>query len=723
LFFRLRTRRRVKKALKDISLQIALGRASSQHNSKYLQTSWEIPWEDYKQKARAIREKNVGQLPELIERFSLEAEKAGARVHRAAAPQDAVETILRIAREKNARLIVKSKSMVSEEIGLNDALERAGLQVVETDLGEWIIQLAGDRPSHITAPALHLTKEKIAEVLSQHLGRPVPADAREIVRIAREEMRKHFIQADIGVSGANFAVAESGTLVIVSNEGNVRLATALPPVHIALVTAEKFVETLEEATLLIKALTVASSGKKLTSYVSFITGPSSTTDIEKENVVGVHGPQEVHIVILDNGRLALAKNEDFKDVLYCLKCGGCMLVCPVFQSVGGHVYGGPVYPGGIGTLLTAMTCSLRESYRTLDFCADCKKCEEFCPVGIPTGELLLRIKETRGPRLWEKGLSSLVRSKALAEKGAGILAVLQKAWQKDGYFRRLPLVWTRGKRIPVLKPRKSQPEEPAGGPKAYLFQGCLVKYFFPEVRESVVKSLAYFGYRVVTPPEQVCCGAPSQHLGDGKAVRALAKKNLESFAKEDPDVIITVCPTGHALLKDLYPRLDPQASRFAGRIQDFTAFMASKGYLPPAKPADKKEVYYHYPCHYLTELKLGDKPPQLLRSLGFDLAEQKEPPACCGFCGVFSVRNPRISAHLWRKKKKDILTSRASLVATDCPGCLFQLRSGLETEGQPVRSHHTAEIFAELLEQAGPLQKTDSRPGRDCQGKDLKKNQ
>ena len=697
MFSSLKTRRRAKKALKDVNLQTALRRASSQHNAKYLQASREIPWEEVKQKARAIREKNIGRLPELIERFSREAEKAGARVHRASVPQDAIDTILRIAREKNARLIVKSKSMVSEEVGLNKALEKDGLQVVETDLGEWIIQLAGDRPSHITAPALHLTKEKIAEILSRRLGRTVPADAREIVRIAREELRKHFIQADIGISGANLAVAESGTLVIVSNEGNVRLATSLPPVHIALVTAEKFVETLEEATLLIKALTVASSGKKLTSYVSFITGPSSTTDIEKENVVGVHGPQEVHIVILDNGRLALAENEDFKDVLYCLKCGGCMLVCPVFQSVGGHVFGGPVYPGGIGTLLTAMTRSLRESYRTLDFCADCKKCEEFCPVGIPTGELLLRIKEAKGPRLWEKALSSLFRSKALAEKGAGAMAVLQKAWQKDGYLRRLPLVWTQGKRIPILKPRKGRPGEPVSGPKAYLFQGCLVKYFFPEVRESVEKSLTYFGYRVVTPPEQVCCGAPSQHLGDIKSVRALAEKNLESFLQADPDVIITVCPTGHALLKNLYPRLDPRASRFTDRIQDFTAFMASKGYLPPAKAAGKKEVYYHYPCHYLTELRLGEKPPQLLRSLGFDLAEQKEPPACCGFCGVFSAKNPRISAHLWNKKKKDILTSRASLVATDCPGCLFQLRSGLQTEGQPVRSHHTAEIFADLL--------------------------
>ena len=724
MFSGMKVRRRARKALKDVQLQAALERASSQHNTKHLKASREIPWEDYKKKARAIREKNAGRLPELIERFTREAEQAGARVHRAATPQDAVDMILGIARQKAARLIVKSKSMVSEEIGLNKALEKAGHQVVETDLGEWIIQLAGDRPSHITAPALHLTKEKIAEILSRRLGRTVPADAGEIVRLARQELRQSFIKADIGISGANLAVAESGTLVIISNEGNVRLVTTLPPVHIALVTAEKFVETLEEATLLLKTLTMASSGKKLTSYVSFITGPSSTTDIEKENIVGAHGPQEVHIVILDNGRLALAENADFKDVLYCLKCGGCMLVCPVFQAVGGHVFGGPVYPGGIGTLLTAMTRSVSESQLTLGFCSDCKKCEEFCPVGIPTGELLLKVRRAQGPRLWEKALSSVFRSKALAEKGAAILSVLQKAWQKDGYFRGLPLVWTQGKRVPVLKVRRSSKAEPtaAEGPKAYLFQGCLVKNFFPEVRESVARSLTHFGYRVVTPADQVCCGAPSQHLGDSQAVRALARKNLRSFAKENPDVIITVCPTGHALLKNLYPQLDPAAGRFADRVQDFSAFMASRGYLPPAKAVGQKEVYYHYPCHYLTELKLGDKPPQLLQALGFELVPQKEPLSCCGFCGVFAARNPRISAHLWEKKKSEIFSSRAALVVTDCPGCLFQIRSGLKAEGSPVRSRHTAEIFAEVLGLPGSNQRTDSRPGRDCQGKDLERN-
>jgi Fe-S oxidoreductase len=187
-------------------------------------------------------------------------------------------------------------------------------------------------------------------------------------------------------------------------------------------------------------------------------------------------------------------------------------------------------------------------------------------------------------------------------------------------------------------------------------------------------------------------------LGDGRAVRALADKNSDSFAKENPDVIITICPTGNAFLKNVYPRLDPRAARFSSRIQDFTAFMTAKGFRPAAKTSDQRELYYHYPCHYLTELKLGDKPRELLGSLGFRLTRQEEPPACCGFCGVFSVRNPGISGHLWKKKKKDILDSRAQLVATDCPGCLLQLRSGFAAAEGAVETRHTAEIFGELLE-------------------------
>ncbi len=698
MFSRRKEKQRIKAALKNENLQKALKKTSARHFENYQKTKSDIPWQEYKEKARAIRQECVKILPQLIQKFSEEATKAGALVYQASTPEQALSQIEKILEGKKAKLIVKSKSMVSEEIGLNEYLEKRGYKVVETDLGEWIIQLAKERPSHITAPALHKTKEEVAEILSRHLQRPVPAETKEIVRIAREEMRKHFTEADIGISGANLAIAESGTLVIISNEGNARLVTSLPPVHIALVTVEKFVQSLEQATILIRALITASSGLKLTSYISLITGPSRTTDIEKELILGVHGPQELHIIILNNGRFQIAKEGSLEEILYCLKCGGCMLVCPVYQAVGGYIFGGPIYPGGIGILMTSMTQSLKGHPSLLDLCADCKKCEEFCPVGIPTGELLLKLKNRIGPNFWERSLSSLFQKKGLTEAGAKALSFLEKLWQRDGYLKKLPFTWARGKSLPALNPTKIKFLEKGKGQRVYLFQGCLVKFFFPEIRESVLKTLSHFGFEVVSPLEQGCCGAPSLHLGNEKHVRKLALANLRSFEKENPDYIITVCPTGNSVLKKLYPKIEAKASRWTNKIFDFTEFMVKGGYLPRTeKMAAKEEIFYHYPCHFLNDQELKDEPKRLLRALGFKPKEEKEPLTCCGFCGVFSFKNPEISAHLWERKRQKILENQACLIATDCPGCLFQLKANLKKEKDSFRVFHTAELCAKGL--------------------------
>lgn len=697
-------KRKVRKALQDQNLQKALERASSHHFKHFNHTKDDIPWEKYKERAKAIKEECVKKLPQLIQKFSEEAEKAGAHLYQASTPKDALSQIEKILDQKKANLIVKSKSIVSEEIGLNHFLEKKGYKVVETDLGEWIVQLAKERPSHITAPALHKTKEEIAELLSHHLQKKISPDSKEIVKHAREEMRKTFLEADVGISGANLAVAESGTLVIVSNEGNARLVTSLPPVHIALVTTEKFVETLEQAISLIKALTIASSGMKLTSYVSFITGPSRTTDIEKEQVIGVHGPQELHIIILDNGRLKISKDDELDKILYCLKCGGCMLVCPVFQAVGGHVFGGSVYPGGIGTLLTAITRSAKESSRMWDFCSDCRKCEEFCPVSIPTSQIILRLKNERGPNLWEKALSTLFWKKGLFQIGTTILSLLQKPWMENGYLKNLP--WIKKKFIPALNPKKPPAVEEKNGEKVYLFEGCMVRLFFPEIRESVQKGLSHFGYQVISPSEQHCCGAPSLHLGDSKGVKRLFRKNIKSFQKENPRYILTICPTGNAMFKDTYPKIEPEFDIWKDRIFDFAEFVSKKGLFPEKKKGTPPtDVLYHFPCHTLNKSTSKDEPKKVLEALGYNPKFEEEPYTCCGFCGVFSLKNPEISDHLWTKKKKKIEKNKPFLIATDCPGCLFQLRAGLKKTGDKLKILHTADLFAKAIKNSKPRKK------------------
>lgn len=699
MFSKKKHKKEVKRALASETLQSALQKASAQHFSKFSKTRNDIPWDKHKDTARKIRKKNIKRLPELIQKFKEEAEKSGSIVHLASDVPEALKAIKNITSSNNSRLIVKSKSMVTEEMELNRHLEDWGHSVIETDLGEWIVQLAGERPSHITAPALHKTKIEIAELLSQKLGKKVSPDAQEIVKLARSEMRKYFAEADIGISGANFAVAESGTLVIVSNEGNVRLVTSLPPIHIAIVTTEKFVETLEEATALVKTLIAASSGMKMTAYVSFITGPSRTTDIEKELIIGAHGPQEVHIIILDNGRLNVRKDKDLDQTLYCLKCGGCMLVCPVFLSLGGHVYGGPVYPGGIGLLLTEVLDSFELSKPLLDFCADCKKCEEFCPVGIPTGELLFKLKEKKGANFYEKTLSKLFRNKAAFEFGTNLLSVLQKLWIKDGFIKKLPFSWTKGKHFPAINNRKIDNPKPGNlGETIYFFQGCLAKSFFPELKEAVLSTLSSYGYRVFIPEDQMCCGAPSLHLGQTKDVQTLFQKNWESFKKEDPDYILTICPTGTAMLTKTYPKLDPAFSPWIKKIYSFSDFIVKKGLLQePENIKGKKDVFYHHSCHNLYDLKIKNQPLSVLRDSGYNPIEEEEPYSCCGFCGVFSMKNPSISSHMWGKKKDKILESQTLAIASDCPGCVLQLKSSLKDEPHTYDIRHTAEFLADAV--------------------------
>lgn len=693
-------KRRLRSALENKNLQLALARASGHHWRQYEKLAASMPLDELKARARQIRDECLARLPDLIKEFIERANEAGSKVYLAASAEEALKQVDEIVSQRRAKLIIKAKSMVSEEIGLNDFLAKKGIQVVETDLGEWIIQLAGERPSHITAPALHKTKEEIASLLSQHLGRPIPPDSREITRAAREYMRPLFFQADIGISGANLAIAESGTLVIISNEGNARLVTSLPPVHIAIITVDKIVATMEQAITLIKALVASASGKRLTSYVSFISGPSSTTDIEKEPVIGVHGPEELHIIILDNGRLTLAESEKYREILTCLKCGGCMLVCPVFQILGGHVFGGPVYPGGIGLLFTLMTRAADEISFPLSLCADCKKCETFCPVGIHTGELILRLKNDLGPRWGEKILSFFMQKRRLQDKIIQLLNFGQKFWTENNYWKPLPLIWTKDKKIPLLKPRpKAQARKNErlfkDKPGVYLFEGCLNRFFFPQIAEKIGRSLESLGFEPFISADQVCCGAPSLHLGDEPGLKNLLVRNLNSWKKEKPAIILTFCPTGYHVLKKIYPQIEPEAKVWEPRIHDLISFLEISGLrLIPEKSLRNKRIFYHPPCHLLARGQKIEERIAFLEKAGLQIITEGSHSACCGFGGVFSFRHPEVARRLWEKKKERITSLKPEIIITECPGCLFQLRSGLAEEIGIEGIYHLAEIIS-----------------------------
>jgi L-lactate dehydrogenase complex protein LldF len=352
-------------ALKDAFLQEALKIATTKFIDLRKESFAGFPQgEALRDRARAIKEAVLQRLDVHLGRLADNVERLGGTVHWAATAEEAREIVLRLARDRGVRTAVKSKSMATEEIDLNEALEHAGVTPVETDLGEYIIQLAHEKPSHIIAPAIHKTKGQVAELFSRELRGQFPADPEVLTAVARKALREKFLQADMGITGANFAVADTGTVVLVTNEGNGRMVTSLPRIHVALMGVEKVIPSMSDLVVFLAILARSATGQKLSSYTTLVRGPRRAGELE--------GPDEFHLVLLDNGRSGQIAST-LREALYCLRCGACLNVCPVYRQIGGHAYG-YTYPGPIGILLTAMLKgneSVRELAHASSLCGAC----------------------------------------------------------------------------------------------------------------------------------------------------------------------------------------------------------------------------------------------------------------------------------------------------------------------------------------------------------------
>lgn len=332
----------------------------------------------------SIKARALGRLPELLEQLEHNCETNGIRVHWAETVEQACQTVLRIVHEHGATRLVKGKSMVSEEMELNHFMQENGIECLETDLGEYIVQLAGERPSHIIMPAIHKNRQQIADLFEQNIeGAGHTEDVNTLTEVARRVLREKFLQAEVGISGVNFAVAETGTLCLVENEGNGRMVTTAPPVHIAVTGIEKVVERLEDVPPLLRLLTRSATGQPVTTYFNMISSPRREGELD--------GPDEVHLVLLDNGRSRIYADPQLQQTLRCIRCGACINHCPVYARVGGHAYGA-VYPGPIGKLVTSQMLGLDVAGDLVGASTLCNACGEVCPVKIPIPDLLLRLR-------------------------------------------------------------------------------------------------------------------------------------------------------------------------------------------------------------------------------------------------------------------------------------------------------------------------------------------
>src|SRR5215831_11050311 len=371
-------------ALADTQLRGALRNATSLFGKRRLAAARSLAnWEDLRTEARRIKDETLLHLDKYLEEFSANAAGAGAEIHWARDAAEANQIVKELARKHGAKLVVKSKSMTTEEIHLNAALEAVGVEALETDLGEYIIQLAGETPSHIIAPAIHKTRYQIADLFVEKLGIAPTDDITTLTITARRVLREKFAAADMGISGVNFGVAETGTILILENEGNIRLTTSLPKTHIAVMGIEKVIPRFADLEVFLKLLPRSGTGQHLSAYQSLITGT--------KRAAGLEGPEELHIVLLDNGRSRMLASPTTRQSLACIRCGACLNACPVYQQIGGHAYGS-VYPGPIGAIITPQLIGLKKAAQLPYASSLCGACREVCPVKIDIPELLLHLR-------------------------------------------------------------------------------------------------------------------------------------------------------------------------------------------------------------------------------------------------------------------------------------------------------------------------------------------
>lgn len=449
-------------ALADEQLQRALAGLPTGLVTQRTAARARLPeFEALREIGRDIKDHTLAHLDLYLEEYEKNATAAGAKVHWAATAAEAREIVLGICRNAGAELVTKGKSMISEEIALNAHLEAAGMEVVETDLGEYLVQIRGEAPSHIIAPAIHLTQDMVeADFRRLHTKLPkdrVLVEPAQLVGEARAILREKFLAAEVGITGANFLVAETGSSVIVTNEGNGDLTQSLAKVHIAVASIEKIVPTLEDLSAIIRLLARSATGQEISTYTTLSTGPRRPGDPD--------GPQEYHVVILDNGRSAML-GTPFREALRCIRCGACMNHCPVYAAVGGHAYGW-VYPGPIGSVLTPQFLGVKRAADLPNASTFCGRCESVCPMKIPLPKLLRHWREaefSEGGQSW--GYRTGLRVWAYLAKKPRVyhgvtrlgMALLGRLGKRRGAFRRLPLArgWTRHRDLPAPQGRTFQ---------------------------------------------------------------------------------------------------------------------------------------------------------------------------------------------------------------------------------------------------------------------------
>jgi L-lactate dehydrogenase complex protein LldF len=632
---------------------------------------------------RSIKETAV-QDPSIAEAFAEAIRANGGHVFLASTGPEAVRYILEICRAQRAEFLVKSKSLTSEEIEMNQGLEAEGIRAIETDLGELLCQVAGEKPSHLVFPAIHMTSERIARMLTDAYKEPIAPEPSSILSAVRARLRPMFLAANVGVTGANIGVAETGSIVVETNEGNGRLVTSVPRIHIALIGLEKIVRRWEDAADLVRGHAISATGQRMTVYVSLIS--------QRQAVAGDPMGREFHVIILDNGRTRMRADPIFRDALNCIRCGACMNVCPTYGVTGGHVFG-HIYPGPIGIPWTANVHGLEEA-SFAHLCVSCGLCHEICPVDIDIPFMIAKVKEqdveAHGQPTAERffmasegfaKLASLTAPVANGFLGNRAVRILME-WSL-GVDRRRTLPGFARRR---LRDRVRQRTSPSGAKgQVVFFSDLYAEYNNPELGLRAIEFLERMGYSVVVPRTR-WSGMPYVSYGRLDKATRLASTNLEVLAPfaEQGLAIVSTEPTAVYMLRKVYPKLvDSDAARaVADRSYGFFQFVEPGLAMIPMIPAHPQDglVGFHIPCHDRA-LSSGVPAMHFLERAGYRV-RPVETGTCCGIAGTFGMKQGwlgyELSMAVGEKLFDQFRASGCSLIATESSVCSLQLRDGLD---------------------------------------------
>ena len=704
----------IRAALDNTTLARTLGTFCKTYPAKREKAYEGVDFEATRNKISEVKRYAADHVDEMIADFTKNCEARGGHVIVAKSKTEAMEKIRALVKEKNVKTIVKSKSMASEELHFNKVLTEDGVLVQETDLGEFIIALEGNTPVHMVMPALHLNKEEVADLFTDYTKvKNAPIIAEE-VKTARKVMREKFCTADMGVSGANVAVADTGTVFTMSNEGNGRMVGALPKIHLYIFGIEKFVKSISDARWIFKALPRNGTGQRIASYVSMYSGATEVVT-DKEN--DTKEKKEFYAVILDEpGRRAILEEPEFRQVFECIRCGACLDVCPAFALVGGHVYGSKVYTGGIGVMLTHFLIDEDRASEIQSLCLQCGRCKEVCGGGLQITDMIRKIRERNAkehPNAIHKFALDAVSDRKLFHSMLRIASVAQAPFTKgQPMIRHLPMFLsglTEGRSFPniaqvplrdVFPTIEQDVPNPKG--KIALFAGCLLDFVYTDLARDVVADLNSIGYLVEMPLGQACCGCPASTMGDVDNARKEAEINIEGMEAEKYDYVVSACPSCTHQLRDYQnffeegTEMYKRAVELGSKTFDFCKLFYDLGGCEESGDGKAVKVTYHDSCHLCRSLRVTQEQRELLKNTkGVELVEMEEHDNCCGFGGTYSVLYPDIATPILEKKIANIQATGADVVAVDCPGCMMQIRGGLDARGLDIKVKHTAEIIAE----------------------------